>query len=87
MYIQVENVILGLYLPENLEAPSCDTSTDDHGRKWNVTLSGQTVSQPCPDNFTGFISRQCSEDGTWMLPVYSCVRAELQLIENKASPG
>ena len=35
--------------------------------------------------FTGDISRQCSKDGVWFLPLYNCVRPAVTSIQQRVS--
>ncbi|XP_060565064.1 neurogenic locus notch homolog protein 2-like isoform X2 [Ruditapes philippinarum] len=60
----------------------CTRDTDNRGTIWENTPVGLVVNNSCGEDFIGHITRACSSDGIWQLPVYNCIRDSVQNIRN-----
>ncbi|KAL4217937.1 hypothetical protein ACF0H5_022676 [Mactra antiquata] len=63
----------------------CNENTDNRGTLWSKTKAGTKPVKPCSNGFNGNVSRQCTWDGHWLLPVYYCVRSNIQQIHQQVS--
>ncbi|XP_052286124.1 adhesion G protein-coupled receptor L2-like isoform X3 [Dreissena polymorpha] len=52
---------------------NCQVDVDKKYRTWRETQPGTIVLENCPNGYSGEISRQCSEEGSWLNPFYNCV--------------
>lgn len=60
----------------------CGENTDKFDIKWGITAEKTLVALPCNGNYTGSVSRYCSNGGKWMEPNYSqCMRKAIQNIQ------
>lgn len=63
----------------------CVEDKDFQNTVWNSTQPGIIVTIKCPqgDKYTGEISRECTDKGEWMLPVYNCIRQDIEDIDKQ----
>lgn len=64
---------------------TCPNDTDSRSMIWKEVLAGQRTTLPCGKNYSGFVERRCSTDGTWQAPIYNCERAAVTEINNLIS--
>ncbi|KAL4232620.1 hypothetical protein ACF0H5_007310 [Mactra antiquata] len=63
----------------------CLEELDDRGTIWPKTAPGGIVRFNCGNGFTGERYRACNKTGRWMLPVYDCVKDEIQTIRDQVN--
>ncbi|CAC5385134.1 unnamed protein product [Mytilus coruscus] len=64
----------------------CGENIDKFNTKWGITAEKNLVTLPCNGNYTGSVSRYCSNGGKWMEPDYSqCTRKAIQNIHEQSA--
>ncbi|XP_052808064.1 adhesion G protein-coupled receptor L4-like [Mya arenaria] len=69
--------------PKEMPYLTCKNDTDTRGTLWTEILANTTRSYDCDNGSKGYKSRKCRPDGTWELPQYSCVREEVENVNNQ----
>ncbi|XP_069102977.1 adhesion G protein-coupled receptor B1-like isoform X2 [Argopecten irradians] len=60
------------------DVKTCPNITDERGLEWPLTPVGTQLTLPCPNTFTGNVTRDCMQDGLWGKVNYiNCVRTQI----------
>ncbi|VDI56672.1 G protein-coupled receptor 133 [Mytilus galloprovincialis] len=64
----------------------CGKHIDKFDTKWGITAENNLLTLPCNGNYTGSVSRYCSNGGKWMEPDYSqCMHKTIQNIHAQSA--
>ncbi|KAG9461433.1 hypothetical protein GDO78_016902, partial [Eleutherodactylus coqui] len=54
----------------------------NYGVTWNITKAGMSFTATCPSGKSGFLTRDCSDDGVWLMAQDNCINQILQTALN-----
>ncbi|XP_075197725.1 adhesion G-protein coupled receptor F3-like [Anomaloglossus baeobatrachus] len=56
----------------------------NYGVTWNITKAGMSATATCPSGKSGYLTRDCTADGVWLLVQDNCINQILQMALNNA---